>query len=422
MPVGVDDHRRNLSRRREPLGVHMPQFRYRAFTKAGEMVVGEADAPTREEVIRRIEYLGHLPIDAHIAGNSGFRLSFAARTPRPRDITIFLRQLALLVGAGLTLEVALQTLVDDSDKAIARFADDLRSSISAGHSFAEALERHPSIVEPAYVAVVRAGEASGKLDSVLRAVVEDRTRRDLLSERINSAIGYPAFLIVAALLILMFFLIYVVPQFETVFTDLHDRLNPGAAVVLAISSWLRANFDLFVGGWITLILGAWLLLHQRERRARLVAVFARLPGIAGTMRDRHSARFIGTLSLLAANGVPLPVSLKILRNIITEPRYVAAIDQVYDQVRNGRRFADALAGTELLPPLAVRMLKVGDETGDLAAIAGHAAQFYEHRLSLGLDRLMAAVGPAAIIFVSIVIGALIISIMSALLSITDLAQ
>jgi general secretion pathway protein F len=400
----------------------MPQFHYRAFTKAGEMVVGEADAPTREEVIRRLEYLGHLPIDAQIAGKGGFRLAFAMRGPRPRDITIFLRQLALLVGAGLALEVALQTLVDDSDKAIARFADDLRSSISAGHSFAEALERHPSILEPAYVAIIRAGEASGRLDGVLRAIVEDRTRRDLLAERINSAIRYPAFLIVSALLILLFFLTYVVPQFETVFTDLHDRLNPGAALVLAVSGWLRANFDLCIGGCIAVILGAWLLLHQRERRARLTALFAAMPGIAGTMRDRHSARFIGTLGLLIGNGVPLPVSLKILRNIITEPRYVAAIDQVYDQVRNGRRFADALAETQLLPPLAVRMLKVGDETGDLAAIAGHATQFYEHRLSLGLDRLMGAIGPAAIIFVSVVIGALIISIMSALLSITDLAQ
>jgi general secretion pathway protein F len=400
----------------------MPQFRYRAFTKAGEMVVGEAEAPTREEVIRRIEYLGHLPIDAQIAGKGGFRLAFTVRGPGRRDITIFLRQLALLVGAGLTLEVALQTLVDDSDKAIARFADDLRSSISAGHSFAEALERHPSVIEPAYVAIVRAGEASGRLDGVLRAIVEDRTRRDLLVERVNSAIRYPAFLIVAAMLILLFFLTYVVPQFETVFTDLHDRLNPGAAFVLAVSGALRANFDLFIGGCIAAILGLWLLLHQRERRAKLAALFGAMPGIAGTMRDRHSARFIGTLGLLIGNGVPLPVSLKILRNIITAPRYVAAIDQVYDQVRGGRRFADALAETELLPPLAVRMLKVGDETGDLAAIAGHATQFYEHRFSLGLDRLMGAIGPAAIILVSIVIGALIISIMSALLSITDLAQ
>jgi len=119
--------------------------------------------------------------------------------------------------------------------------------------------------------------------------------------------------------------------------------------------------------------------------------------------------------------VALPTALKILREIVTDPHYVAAIDRVYEQVRNGRRFGDALAETNLLPPLAVRMLRVGDETGDLASIARHAAQFYEHKLGIGLDRLMGAVGPATIIVVSVIIGALIISIMSALLSMTELA-
>jgi general secretion pathway protein F len=400
----------------------MPQFHYRAVTQAGEVVVGEAEAPTREEVIRRIEYLGHLPIDAQIVSKGKLNFGFPARAPRSRDITTFLTQLALLVGAGLTLQAALQTLAADAGKAVALFVEDLRSSISAGQSFAEALERHPSIIEPAYVAMLRAGEASGKLDGVLRAIVDDRTRREQMAERISSTIRYPIFLVVSAVLILLFFLIYVVPQFETVFTDLTNRLNPGAAFVLAASAWLRADFDLVIGSCVVIILGSWLLLHDRERRARLVALLAKVPGIAGTMRDRRTARLVGTLGLLVGNGVPLPATLKILRNIISEPRYVAAIDRLYDQVRNGRRFADALADTDLLPPLAISMLKVGDETGDLASIAGHTARFYEHRLSVGLDRLMGVVGPAAIVLVSIVIGALIISIMSALLSITDLAQ
>src|SRR5262249_19047029 len=161
------------------------------------------------------------PIDAQVTGEGWLR-GLALSGPRARDITIFLRQLALLVEAGLTLEAALQTLADDGNKTVARFAADLRSTISAGHSFAEALERHPPIIEPVYVAMVRAGEASGKLAGVLRACVEDRTRKDSLAERINSAIRYPLFLIVASVLILFFFLTYVVPQFAEVFKDLGD--------------------------------------------------------------------------------------------------------------------------------------------------------------------------------------------------------
>ena len=399
----------------------MPQFRYRAVTSAGEVVVGQVEAPSHEEVIRRIEYLGHLPIDAQPAGQGWLR-GLAQGAPRARDITIFLRQLALLIEAGLTLEAALQTLADDGNKAVARFAAELRSSISAGHSFAEALERHPTIIEAVYVAMVRAGEASGKLAGVLRACVEDRTRKDLLAERVNSAIRYPLFLICASVLILFFFLTYVVPQFAEVFKDLGNRLNAGAAFVLAASTWLHDNFDLFLGGCLVATLSVWMVLHNRHRRGRVLGFMARIPGIAGPMRDRRTARLLGTLALLVANGVALPTALKILRDIVSEPRSMAALDRLHDQVRNGRRFADALAETDLLPVLAVRMLRVGDETGDLPSIASHAAQFYEHRLGLGLDRLMGAIGPATIVLVSIVIGTLIISIMSALLSITELAQ
>jgi general secretion pathway protein F len=400
----------------------MPQFRYRALTAAGEMVMGEVEAPSREEVIRRIEYLGHLPIDAQAASEGWLARGFAASTPRGRDVTIFLRQLALLIEAGLTLEAALQTLADDANKAVARFAGDLRSTISAGQTFAEALERHPGIMEPAYVAMVRAGEASGKLAGVLRAIVDDRTRRDLLAERINSTIRYPLFLITASVLILMFFLLYVVPQFAAVFKDLGNRLNAGAALVLAVSDWLHSNLDLFLGTCLIAVLGGWIVLHKRERRGRILALVAMIPGIAGPMRDRRTARVLGTLGLLLANGVSLPTALKILRDIAAEPASMAALDRLHDQVRNGRRFAEALAETDLLPPLAVRMLRVGDETGDLPSIASHAAQFYEHKLGIGFDRLMGAIGPATIILVSIVIGTLIISIMSALLSITELAQ
>jgi general secretion pathway protein F len=400
----------------------MPQFRYRAVTQAGELVAGQVEAPSRAEVIRRIEYVGHLPIDAQLATEgflSGFSLS--GKAPKSHDVTIFLRQLGLLVEAGLTLESALATLADDTNKAVARFSENLRSSITAGHGFADALERHPTVIDPAYVAMVRAGEASGKLEGALRAIVEDRTRKELLAERVNSAIRYPLFLISAAILILVFFLTYVVPQFAVVFKDLGNRLNPGAAFVLAASTWLRANYDLVAGCGIVAILGGWIVLHKRERRARLLDMIAKIPGIAGPMRDRRTARVIGTLGLLVANGVPLPAALKILRNVVSGARSLVAVDRLHDQVRSGRRFADALAETDLLPPLAVRMLRVGDETGDLPSIARHAAQFYEHRLGLGLDRLMGAVGPATIIAVSIVIGALILSIMSALLSITELA-
>jgi general secretion pathway protein F len=401
----------------------MPQFRYRAVTPAGDLITGEIEASSRQEVLRRIEYVGQIAIEAE-AATSGILTRGGAlpgRTAKSRDLTIFLRQLALLLDAGLTLEAALRMLGSDAGKGLARFVAALRASISTGDSFADALQRHPSILEPAYVAMVRAGELSGNLVSVLRAIVEDRTRRQLLAERIGSAVRYPCFLVGSAVIILVFFLIYVVPQFEPVFRDLGDRLNAGAAFVVAASTWARGNADLVLGMAIAIILSGWLVLKQPVARAAIIAVLARLPGVAGFLCDRRAARVIGTLGLLIENGVALPTALNILRDTITEPQHRKAAQRVHEQVRNGRRLADALAETELLPPLAVDMLRVGDETGDLALIARHAAQFYEHKLGIGIDRLMGAIGPLTIIVVSTLVGALVVSIMSALLSITDLA-
>src|SRR5215468_8492458 len=141
----------------------MPQFRYRAVTHAGQIVVGEVDAPSREEVLRRIEYLGHLTIEAEIVATGFLARGHVSvgKSPRSRDVSIFLRQLALLLAAGLTLEAALQTLSEGAGKSLASFANGLRASISAGESFADALERHSSIIDRTYVAMVRVGEASG---------------------------------------------------------------------------------------------------------------------------------------------------------------------------------------------------------------------------------------------------------------------
>ncbi len=403
----------------------MPHYRYRALSKTGEIILGDVEAPSREEVLRRIEYLGHLPVEAEIAAGKALRAGLSLSgggLPKPRELTTFLRLLALLLKSGLTVEAALQTLEDDTNKAVARFAAGLRSAVSGGDGFAEAMERHAAIFEPIYIAMVRAGEASGKLEVVLRAIVEDRTRREQLSQRISSAIQYPAFLVGSAVVILFFFLLYVVPQFESVFNDLHGRLNSGAAFALTASTWLRGHLDLFLGCCVGVLVIGWLILRQPAARAGLIGALASLPGISGPMRDRRTARFIGTLGLLVENGVALPTALKILRDIITEPRYAAAVDEIHEQVRNGRRFIEALAESDLVPALAVRMLRVGDETGDLSAIARHAAEFYEQRLAIGLDRLMGAIGPVTIIVVSVGIGGLVVSIMSALLSITELAM
>src|SRR5262245_49927635 len=151
MPGWSYHDRRGVPRNGKPVrGAAMPQYRYRALAQGGGIVVGEVEAPSRDEVLRRIKYLGHLPIDTEIVtpGILSRGTSIGRKLPRARDVTIFLRQLALLIGAGLPLEAALQTLGTDTSKPLSAFAGAIRASISARDSFAEALERQSAVIEP----------------------------------------------------------------------------------------------------------------------------------------------------------------------------------------------------------------------------------------------------------------------------------
>ena len=293
----------------------MPQFRYRAVTPAGELVFGEVEAPSREEVVRRIEYLGHMPIEAKLQRRDVRRRGRSAR----RRVLAISRSFCASWRSCRSRTDARSCAADARGRYARRWraSPPLRSSISAGESFARL---GPILDDRARLcghgSCRRGVRQAGR---VLRAIVEDRTRKDLLAERINAAIRYPLFLVASATTILLFFLIYVVPQFELVFKDLGDRLNPGAAFVLAASTWLHANFDLFLGTCLVLVLSAWLVL-QIARAGRDPSALATIPGHCRTDVDRRTARIVGTLGLLVGNGVALPSALKILRDIVTEPR------------------------------------------------------------------------------------------------------
>ena len=180
----------------------MPNFRYRALTQAGEIVSGSISAPTAAEVDRRIEYLGLVPIDAVAAEGRAaaarFSLAFLSQ-PRAEDVTVFTRDLALLLKAGARLDAALELLATDIDIGRLRpIVSKLRASVLAGESFADAVSHHPSVFPALYVALVRVGEASGTLDHILEVLANERARAELLRRRLGEAVRYPAFVLFAA--------------------------------------------------------------------------------------------------------------------------------------------------------------------------------------------------------------------------------
>ncbi|QOG20652.1 MULTISPECIES: type II secretion system F family protein [Bradyrhizobium] len=402
----------------------MPNFRYRALTQKGEVVSGSISAADLAEVAQRIEYLGLVAIDAGPAEETkGWSLSLASLSlskPGPADVTIFTRDLALLLKAGARLNDALELLANDMDVGRLRpVINNIKNSILSGESFAEALAREPVLFPAMYVALVRVGEMSGGLDHILETLGAERTRAEALRRKVTGALQYPAFVLLAAGGVLIFFVTFVLPQFSAVLRDFNAKTDPVIEVFLALSDILRGHgFE--VGAVVGIaVIGGWLAWRRPAVRASVVTQLARLPVISTVVEFHRATLFSRNLGILLGSGVTLTATLRILVDIMTATGDVPAWAAMADRVRHGGRLADALAASAVLPPVAVRMLRLGEETGQLPTLSGRVAEFYEEKLQRQLDRVVAIIGPAAIVLISVVVGGLIVSVMTALLSVTQ---
>ena len=399
----------------------MPNFRYRALTESGEVVGVLIAARTADEVARRIDYLHLVPIESIIeeGAERASRFKFESRA-RAEDITMFTLDLALLLKAGAGLDRALDLLATDVD--ISRLSSAvraIRSDVLSGESFADALANHPALFPAVYVALVRVGEASGTLEKILELLARDRSRSEALRRKLVDALRYPIFLFFAASAVLVFFLMFVLPQFSAVLRDFGAAIDPVAAVFLGISDQMTAHKDVIgVVAVIALAIG-FIVFRQEHIRAAALVRLGRLPIARSVLTLHRTALFCRNLEVLLTAGVPLTVTLRILADMMSAESHSKVWSRVVERVRQGGKLSEALEESRSIAPMAVRMLRLGEETGQLPPVAGRVAEFYETKLQRSLDRVVGLVGPLAIVTISTIVGGLIISVMTALLSVTQ---
>jgi general secretion pathway protein F len=403
----------------------VPSFRYRALTQSGELVSGSITAPTASEVANRIEFLGLVPIETitEAGDNYKVRLNFSLFSkPRTEDVTVFTRDLALLLKAGARIDDALDLLAVDIDIGRLRsVVAQIRGRVLAGESLSEALMHHPTLFPPMYVALVRVGETSGALDHVLEVLGTERNRGEAMRRKVTDALRYPAFVLFAACAVLSFFLLFVLPQFAAVLKDFNAKLDPIVATLFDLSTFVRAHLEIIEATIVILIVCGWLVFRRATVRARILGQVTRLPLLNTVSQLNRTALFCRNLGILLASGVPLTMTLRILVDMLGTSDN-AVWSKAVDRVRHGGKLSDALADTTLLPAMAIRMLRIGEETGKLPELSGNVADFYEAKLQRSLDRVVGITGPAAIVVISTIVGGLIVSVMTALLSVTQIIE
>lgn len=395
---------------------------YKALDSRDRFVSGEIDAASREAAAVKLSNQGLqvLAIEG-VQEPSKFRLepSFSTRRVSERDVTGMLRDLGMLLRSGLVLDEALLLLADGATRPVARLLSLLRRRILEGSPLSDALARHLPRPAPDLVAIVRIAEMSGKLDRVLETIAEERASEEATAEKLTAALRYPAFLLVLSVGILVFFLLFVVPQFAQVIQDFNTPTTGLIGVVLAGSDLLLHSGDIVASIALGVVATLFLIFRLETTRNPLLRTLARLPGIRGIVSLKRTASFCNSLGLLVENGVTLTAALKVLAD--TANVNAPELRDIYDRVRRGGRLAEGLAATSYVTPLAARMLRVGEESGEFAKVARRTGAFNQAKLAQKIDKLTAIVGPAAIVVISTIVGGLIISIMTTLLSLNQVA-
>ncbi len=403
----------------------MPSFRYEALDASGRKTSGLMDGTSVAEIIKELDRAGFLPIKAAQAHTQTGRSLRDLLTPEPKseDITAMTLDIVMLLKGGVTLVEALVLLQQmGGSRWRTKVLRELHLAISVGKTFSAALGEHPRLFSPIYVKMVEVAEATGRLEEALSALADERQRMERMKKRLVGAISYPAFLIFAALSAMTFIFLYVIPQFETALEGFRDKIDPTALMVFNMSSFLRTNLQTIGLSLGALVVGLLVMGKLGQERGIWMRIFAHVPLLRTLFLYESTLKFCRTLSVLIGNGVDISTSLRLLRDVVRLPAFRAEIDGIVGDVRKGRRLSEALETREILPRHVVQMLRVGEESGRLPDSASRVATFYEARLDTALSRVIAVLGPATMMIVSVLIAWLIISVMTALMSVNDLLK
>lgn len=402
----------------------MAMFRYKAISAAGDMIDGQMEAASADEVIVRLQDAGNVPVEAKPADAGERKGLFASIGQRAvlsqNQILQFTQQLATLLGAGQPLDRALQILLDLPESESARkLIERIRDAVRGGAPLSSALEQQHGVFSRLYINMVRAGEVGGSLDDTLKRLADYLERSKALKESVINAMIYPAILVGMVILSLVILLVWVVPQFLPLFEDMGAELPLLTQVVLGAGETLRGWWWLMVVAVVGLV---WLIQHQYsdpERRLRFDAWILKRKLIGSVFQRMETARLARTLGTLVRNGVPLLSALSIGRNVMGNTALAKAVDDASEEVKTGGGLATALARSKQFPRLALQMVQVGEESGALDDMLIKVADTFDIEVKNGLDRVLAALVPIVTIFMAVVIAVIMMAILIPIFSLTN---
>jgi type IV pilus assembly protein PilC len=404
----------------------MPQFSYTAVDARGQQVNGTVEAANQPDASVQIKALGYFPtrittgaLEATPASGKKKRTGPTGKVSA-KVLTVFTRQLATLISAGLPLLRGINTLLKQEKNAnLQKAMRGIAESIEAGSTFSDSLAAHPNIFNRLYVNMVKAGELGGVLDVVLGRLAEFQEKTERIKGKVVAAMFYPIVVLFIAIAILGFLLVFIVPKFQTIFNDmLGGRPLPlMTQIVIGISNLVKDQIVLLLGGIALLSVGFKIFAQTPIGTQLLDGMKLKLPAVGSLITKTAIARFTRTLGTLVSSGVPILQALNITKETAGNYVLAQAISKVHDSVKEGETVMAPLEASGIFPPLVISMIQVGEEVGKLPDMLVKVADVYDEEVDNAVAGLTSLLEPIMIVFLAVIVGSIVIALFLPLVTI-----
>lgn len=403
----------------------MGEFFYKATTFDGKLLEGSLEAENEKAVSFRLQQMGYLPVHigtAALAKPASVSLSFLRRGRVPtKDLLLFTKELSTLLKSGSPLDRSLKLLIDLSENpAMKSVVQELLKDIKGGKSFSEALAQHPRVFSKLYVNMVRAGEVGGFLNEVCERLTEFLESSEALRTTLVNAMIYPALLTGVGIASIVILMTFVIPKFTQIFSDM-GRALPLPTVIL-----MNVSYGVTHYGWLIVLAGvATFLLWRRilataSGRLGWDQWILRWPVLGDLFLKIEVARFTRTMGTLLHSAVPMMQSLGVVSEIIGNRAIAAKLEGVAVGIKKGEGVARPIQEARMFPPLMVHLLEVGEETGKLDTMMLQIANIYDGEVRSTMKNLLALLEPSIILVMGLIVGMIVLSILTAILSINEI--
>jgi type IV pilus assembly protein PilC len=390
----------------------MQAYKYKAVTASGSIVSGVMNANSKDEIVKNLKENNQYPVFIEPKQASrDVNLGDILTKVKIKDIALFCRQLYTMLNAGVTLINCLDILkLQTESKKMRSIIAQVHEDVQKGMSFSEALQEHSKIFPEILINMVRAGEVSGNMDTIMDRMAIHFEKENSIRNKIQGSLAYPMFLGGLTIIVVIFMITFVLPTFVSIFSDSGVQLPGLTRALISFSEFIKNYWYILIGAIVVVLYFTSKFAASEKGKMFFDTAIMKIPVVKGAIQKIYTSRFTRTLSTLMSSGIPLIQALEAVSKVVGNKPVEKAILASIDDVRKGINLSIPIKNMGLFPPMVYYMISIGEESGSIDDLLERTAIFYDDELEESIKKMMSLIEPSMIVFMAFIIGLVVIAI------------